>query len=93
MVTEITELRTLEGYSNPEEERMDLSRMDEEAEELVMLAQTLVQKAQDGYRVTRRETPGAESGDEGVVPVITVEHVLPKGKEQEEVSMNILNSE
>jgi chromatin segregation and condensation protein Rec8/ScpA/Scc1 (kleisin family) len=64
-VADIVKQRTAEGYPNPEEERMDLAKMNEEAEEFIMLAQTLVQKAQDGQRVARRKkTVSGREGEE-----------------------------
>ena len=58
MVREIVEHRAEEGYPNPEEERQDLARMEEEAQELTMLAGLLVKKVQDGYVATRRGSLG-----------------------------------
>ena len=82
-MAEIAEQRTKEGYPNPEEEKFDLARMDEEAEELIALARMLVQKAQDGYRAVRRgtTTPAFRRGtlaESGGVPEITVEQVASK---------------
>ena len=76
MVREIVDKRTKEGYPNPEEEKQDLARMEEEAQELTMLAGILVKKVQDGYTATRRGTSGrVELGAEaeGVAPAIKVE--------------------
>lgn len=56
MVREIVEKQTKQGYPNPEEEKMDLQRMEEEAQELTMLAEMLVQKVRSGYRASRRST-------------------------------------
>lgn len=74
-MTEIAEQRSKEGYPNPEEEKLDLARMDKEAEELVALAWMLVQKAQDGYRAVQRGTVRAEEGKGAEVPGITMEQV------------------
>ena len=73
MVREIVEQRTSEGYPNPEEERLDLARMEEEAQELTMLAGILVKKVQDGYVATRRGTSGKLEIGEGVSPAIKAE--------------------
>lgn len=55
MVREIVELRAMEGYINPEEEKLDLARMDTEAQELISLAKALVQKAKDGFLAVKRQ--------------------------------------
>lgn len=54
MVREIAEKRSSEGYPNPDEEKQDLQRMEEEAQELSTLADLLVKKVKDGYRAGRR---------------------------------------
>ena len=86
MVREIVDQRTKEGYPNPEEEKQDLARMEEEAQELTMLAGILVKKVQDGYTATRRTTSGRiVLGDEaeGIVPAIKVEDLSKKQKQQQ----------
>ena len=86
MVREIVDQRTKEGYPNPEEEKQDLARMEEEAQELTMLAGLLVKKVQDGYTATRRGTSGRiELGAdaEGVVPAIKVEDLSSKQRRKE----------
>lgn len=74
---EIVEQQLKESYPNAEEERLDLARMEEESKELIMLAELLVRKVQDGYTATRRAStsPRGNGPLEGSIPEITVDDV------------------
>ena len=57
------EERVRESAPNPEEERLDLTRMDEESKELTMLAEFLVKMAREGFTATRlKVTPKKSAG-------------------------------
>lgn len=77
---DIAQERTKQGYPNPEEEKLDLQRMEDEAKELVMLAELLVKKAQEGFTATRRST-GARRPTDILIKVEDASELKPTEKE------------
>ena len=98
VVREIVQDRIKQGYPNPEEEKLDLQRMEQEAEELTMLAETLVKKVRSGYRarrstqvrrvVSRASELGAVSSDV-VIKVEDTEQVPPNTAERTESAASL----
>ena len=75
-MNEIVESRIKEGAPNPEEEKLDLNRLDEEAKDLIMLAQQLVAKVQEDHKAMQQQLqsgPPDPPQEDGSLPAITID--------------------